>query len=90
MHVCGPEQRMGGLGEMKSKTTQTQDILNHMKQYGGITPLEALERYGCMRLSARVYDLRQAGYPIRATNITRKNKRGGKSTFAWYTLGVTE
>ena len=74
----------------RSKTTQTQDILKHMQTHGGITPLEALERYGCMRLSARVYDLRQMGYTIHTTNITRQNKRGGKSTFAWYTLGVGE
>ena len=75
---------------MSKKTSQTQDILNHMKQYGCITPLEALERYGCMRLGARIFDLRQQGYTIHTTNVTRQNKRGGKSTFAWYTLGVTE
>lgn len=29
-----------------------------------ITPLESLERFGCFRLGARIYDLRKEGYDI--------------------------
>ena len=36
--------------------TQTEMILNHLKTKGRITPLEALNLYGCFRLGARVYD----------------------------------
>ncbi len=43
----------------------------------GITPLEALTAIGCMRLAARVYDLRAEGYPIwdRMVTVTARNGR---------------
>ena len=34
--------------------TQSEKILRHLKDYGSITPLEALQEYGCMRLGARM------------------------------------
>ena len=39
-------------------------ILGHMKQHGSITALQALNQYGCMRLAARCYDLRNKGHKI--------------------------
>jgi hypothetical protein len=30
-----------------------------------LTPIEALDLYGCFRLSARIYDLKDQGWPIR-------------------------
>lgn len=47
----------------------------------GITPLQALEKWGCMRLSARIKELRDIGIPI----ITDTVKQNGKS-FARYRL----
>ena len=44
--------------------TQANIIVRHLKQYGSITPLEALTRYGIMRLASRVNDLRNDGFPI--------------------------
>ena len=49
---------------MTNKTTQSKQILNHMRQGNSITPLEALNLFGCMRLGARIYDLSQAGHII--------------------------
>jgi hypothetical protein len=43
--------------------TQIQSILDHLKQ-APITPLEALEQYGCFRLAARIKDLREQGHTI--------------------------
>ena len=37
----------------------------HLIAHGSITPMEALNLYGCYRLGARVWDLRQAGVPIK-------------------------
>ena len=45
--------------------TQNQAILAHLKEYGWITPMEALRSYGCFRLSARILELRKRGEPIR-------------------------
>lgn len=31
-----------------------------------ITPLQALNLFGCLRLSARIYDIRDMGYKIKS------------------------
>ena len=43
---------------------QRKAILNHLLSGKSITPLEALEKYGCFRLGARIYDLKRQGYDI--------------------------
>ncbi len=60
---------------------QRQSILNHMQTRGPITPIEALQEYGCFRLGARIWDLKQDGWPISAKMITMKGKH-----FAQYRL----
>lgn len=40
-------------------------ILKHLQEVGPIRPLEALRRYGCMRLGARIWELKEAGHDIR-------------------------
>lgn len=44
--------------------TQEKMILNHLRSGNSLTPLEALGKFGCLRLGARVYDLKQRGHPI--------------------------
>jgi hypothetical protein len=61
--------------------TQNQLIRQHLESGKSITPLEALSMYGCLRLGARIYDLRQDGLPIK-TEI----KRNGEKWFAEYSL----
>jgi hypothetical protein len=39
-------------------------ILEALKRGRKITPLEALRNYGCLRLGARIYDLKKAGHAI--------------------------
>lgn len=46
------------------KNSQKHYILNHMRKYGFISPLVALREYGCLRLGARIHDLRDDGYDI--------------------------
>lgn len=46
-----------------------------------ITPLEALQEFGCLRLAARIRDLRQTGMDIECGHVTRNGKR-----FARYRL----
>lgn len=66
--------------------TQTQQILDHMKRCGSITPLEALREYGCMRLGARIWDLKRMGHRIRSEIVTDVNRNGEAVRFAQYTL----
>ncbi len=62
-------------------TNQTQRILTHLQRIGPITPLEALQNYGCFRLGARIWDLKQAGHNIRTNTIKQ-----GRKHFACYEL----
>ena len=70
--------------------TQTQMILEHLKKHGSITPLQALDEYSCMRLGARIYDLRIAGWPIMKTIEEGQNKFGEKTHFAKYWMASTD
>lgn len=61
---------------------QTEIVLNHIKQNGEITSLEAFELYRITRLSGRIHDLRRQGYNI--TTEKRKAKNG--AMYAVYRL----
>lgn len=39
-------------------------VLTWLKSGRELTPLDALNTFGCFRLSARIYDLRKDGWPI--------------------------
>lgn len=57
---------------MKEHNTDSQcsAILEHLKKGLSITPLEALNRFGCFRLSARIHDLRhKQGYDIMTERV---------------------
>jgi len=47
--------------------TQKDLILNWLQKGKTITPMEALEKFGCFRLAARIHNLRESGYNIVAT-----------------------
>ena len=70
--------------------TQDMLILRHLKERGSITPLEALYLYGCMRLGARIWELRQAGHKIKKVMVSGKNRRGESVTFAKYYMEAEE
>lgn len=61
-------------------------ILRHLEDYGSITPWEAMMEYGIMRLGARVYDLRRAGWPITTTLEYRINRYGTAVRYARYSM----
>jgi hypothetical protein len=45
--------------------SQNKQIIKHLMGGGKITPLEALNKFGSLRLSARIFDLRGNGWIIR-------------------------
>lgn len=71
---------------VNDKLTHKQQILNHLQKCGSITPLEALQMYGCFRLGARVCDLRKEGYPILTRRADRKSKEDKVPRYAVYVL----
>ena len=66
--------------------TQNERILEHMQIFGSITPKEAMDRYGVMRLGARIYDLKKEGHRILSTNEKGTNKYGDTVHYARYRL----
>lgn len=69
-----------------AKQTLCYLILQHMKRYGSITAKEAEEEYGCMRLAARISDLRAQGVAVKSEIVTGKNRYGKTIHFAVYRL----
>lgn len=66
-----------------SKRSQAEQVLTHIKRHGSINPLTAITAYGCMRLAARICDLRDAGYNI----VTDMVKTSEGKQYARYRLG---
>lgn len=60
----------------ESKKSQADAIKDYLLQGHSITPLDALEMFGCFRLGARIADLKKQGYKIEST--IKKDERTGK------------
>ena len=63
---------------MSSQTDQIREALMRGEE---LTPIEALRRFGCLRLAARVSDLRRDGLQIESATVEANGKR-----FALYRL----
>jgi len=61
--------------ETHRRPTQAGRILAYLREGNRLTALEALERFGCFRLAARVHELRREGHAIRERTV---ETRGGK------------
>ena len=66
--------------------TQREEILNHLQSGGYITPIEALEWFGCFRLASRISELKKEGYPIQSKMVL--NRYGKK--FSRYSLEIED
>lgn len=66
--------------------TQKEKILEHLKKHGSITDLEAYNLYAIRRLGARIWDLRDEGFPIKSEPTKEKNRFGQYTTFVTYRL----
>lgn len=60
--------------------SQEDKVLAHMRRYGSITPITALEKYGCFRLAARIEEIRRI-HAVNTEMVKHKGKR-----FARYRL----
>lgn len=68
------------------KPTQCDLILDYMKQFGSINPLQALQDIGCFRLAARISDLKKQGYPIKSERVSYKNRLEEVKSYNEYRL----
>ena len=71
-----------------TKKTQKELILEYMELNGSITPLEAEKYIGCMRLGARIWDLKHDGYNIVSEIVEVQTRHGGKAKVAQYRLAA--
>jgi hypothetical protein len=55
--------------------SQSERILAHLKAGNSITPLEALHWFGCLRLAARILDLREHGHNVISVPMRLRNKK---------------
>jgi hypothetical protein len=62
-----------------SQNKQIADYLNKGKK---LTPIDALNKFGCFRLAARIVDLRNEGMNI----VTRTIKLDNKKQIAQYSI----
>ena len=61
--------------EKKAKKTQCDRVLEYLKKHGSISDTEARDELGIRRVGARIWDLKDKGYPI----VTKMEK--GKNRF---------
>ena len=65
--------------------THSQAIAEHLKKHGTITPMIALNEYGCYRLSARIKELRSV-MDIKTERVPYINHEGKKKTRTIYRM----
>ena len=67
--------------------SQNDLVLDYLTRNGRITQAEAVERFGCYRLGARIYDLKGRGVKIRRRIETGLNRFGCMTHYAVYSMG---
>ena len=71
----------------KKTLTQNEWILIYLSKHkNGLTPKQAEDKYGIMRLASRISDLRARGYKIEKDTVIVPNRRGQKCRVARYRL----
>lgn len=65
---------------MTPTQSQTAQIRAHLKKGNGISQLTALRLFGCLRLSGRIFDLRNEGMNIKTEMVTHGGKRYARYT----------
>lgn len=64
------------MGKTITMTPQCADVLNYITLNGKITTMDAFTEIGCTRLSARIYELRELGYPIKGIDKMKRLPNG--------------
>lgn len=65
---------------------KTTAVLNHLKEHGSITSMEAIELYGATRLSSIIFNLRKRGLDISTTTTGMTDRYGNAANFGRYVL----
>lgn len=74
---------------MKGTQSQCASILKWLREGKPLTPLLALQQFGCMRLAARIGNLKSSGHLIHRQMIDVTNADGSQSRVAEYRMEVS-
>ena len=55
--------------------SQVDRILDYLLDGHAITPLEALNKFGCFRLGARIADIKARGYAVKSEFVTTPSEK---------------
>lgn len=73
-----------------TRITQSQRVLDYIREFGSISQIEALKDLGVMRLASRISDLRRRGYDIIGETEAVSNRYGEKCYIKRYRERVSE
>lgn len=75
----------------KKSNSQAQKILRYLQTHKkGITQAQAVDKFRAYRLSAIIFDLKEAGYNIETEYVSKKDRDGTYKRYAVYYLGDKE
>lgn len=66
--------------------TQKEEILQYMRDFGWITPMDAIHQIGCTKLATRISELIRDGYQIEKQTVWYQNWKNKKRHFTRYRL----
>jgi hypothetical protein len=69
---------------------KTTAVLDHMREHGSITQMEATELFGATRLGAIVFNLRRKGHDIETVTMGTTDRYGHAVNYAKYVLHQKE
>ncbi len=70
--------------------SQKKMVLDYIREFGSITPIDAFRDLGITRLSAVVFNLREEGHDIDKSIEMGKNRFGNRTRYARYSFGKGE
>lgn len=70
--------------------SQKQMVLDYMREFGSITPIDAFRDLGVTRLASIVFTLKEEGHDIDKVVETGKNRFGNQTRYARYGFGKDE
>lgn len=66
--------------------TQKEMVLRYMEDFGSITPVQAFQDLGIMRLGARIFELKKDGVLIESRLASARNRYGKITRYSEYRL----
>lgn len=66
--------------------TQCNMIAEYLKSGKSITPMDALRKFGCMRLASRIHDLKERGMKISGSMVYDTDDEGNNKKWKVYWL----